>query len=67
MKDILKKRSLNLAQPLTVQQENSLTQKFSQLPGVRGFEAKNASDLKITYGHLDKLKLTAVNNHKQMW
>ena len=49
MDDIIKKRSLNLAQSLTPQQEKKLVTAFSEIVGVRRFEVKGHSGLKITY------------------
>jgi len=48
MDDIIKKRSLNLAQSLTPQQEQKLVTEFSEIIGVRRFEIKGHSGLKIT-------------------
>ncbi len=40
---------MNLAQPLTVQQENSLAEVFSEMAGIRQFEVRDSSNLRITY------------------
>ncbi len=49
MEDVIKKRSQNLAQSLTPQQEEELVTAFSDVAGVSQLEVKSPSDLKITY------------------
>ena len=49
MVGIIKKRSLHLAEPLTSQQEKTLTKAFSELTGVSRFEVKISAGRRITY------------------
>ncbi len=49
MESMIKKRSLNLAQPLTSLQEKALMERFSGLAGVRQFEVNGSLGVRITY------------------